>query len=237
MECGALDTLSKLTKKILKAEDVDVLVSLDPQQDEVNSLETLLKALEQRGYVTTKSTAQRLADIILPGAEQENFSAFWMAMGKQVLARIKQDYETFMQNIVSSATAQKEFASAREETLVQHTVVEAEHRIATMSNRPIQPETVNIVATKNRDQLFQEISTFYAETLEYPLEVFSDEIELEAELGIDSIKQTELLARVSERYQLPLHPDNFRLSNYGTLGKVVDFACFMQQQSEQMTPS
>lgn len=72
----------------------------------------------------------------------------------------------------------------------------------------------------------------YAEALEYPIEVFSDEVELEAELGIDSVKQTELLARVSERYQLPPRPADFRLSNYNTMGKVVDLIYSLRPQNE-----
>ncbi len=234
LECGALDTLTRLTKKILNVgarsiptapaqEDVDILVSLDPKQDEANSLATLLKELEQRGYVSAKSTAQHLADILLPNVEQEHFNTFWMVTGKQILARIKQDYETFMQKSVPLASVREELASTGDETPVQQTAREAKHRISTMSERPIQPATANIVASKNRDQLFQEIGTLYAETLEYPFEVFSDEIQFEAELGIDSIKQAELLARVSQRYQLPPRPANFRLGNYGTMGKVVDF--------------
>jgi acyl transferase domain-containing protein len=245
VECGALDTLAKLTKEILNVgtglapaqEDVDVLVSLDAKQDETNSLDSLLKELEQHGYITAKSMSQRLADIILPGVAQEDFSAFWMAMGKQVLVWIKQDYEIYMQNGVSLASAQKELVSTREEIPVQHTLVEAEHSIATLDHRPIQPETVAIVATKNRDQLFQEISTLYAELLDYSVEVFTDEVRLEAELGIDSIKQTELLTWVSEYYQLPPRSDSFRLSDYDTIGKVVDFVYSMLTQSEQMTPS
>jgi acyl carrier protein len=63
----------------------------------------------------------------------------------------------------------------------------------------------------------------YATALEYPSEVFTEEVELEAELGIDSVKQTELLARVSERYNLPPRPADFKMSEYYTMGRIVDF--------------
>jgi acyl carrier protein len=233
VECGALDTLARLTKKILPTEDVDILVSLDLKKDETNSLETVLRELELGGYVTANSAVQHLAYIVLPGVEQENFRAFWMVMGKNILARIKQDYEIFAQDIVPSTSTRKELATTQDETLVKHAVVEAEQSRTTVSNRPIQPETMTLVATQSRDQLFREISALYAETLEYPIEVFSEEVQLEAELGIDSVKQTELLTRVSERYQLPPRPTNFRLSNYDTMGKVVDFVYSMQKQGER----
>src|SRR6476646_3892920 len=75
----------------------------------------------------------------------------------------------------------------------------------------------------NRAKLFSEMVAFYAAALEYPEEVFSEGIELEAELGIDSVKQTELLARVTEKYGLPPRPADFRLSDYRTMGRIVDF--------------
>ena len=64
----------------------------------------------------------------------------------------------------------------------------------------------------------------YAEALEYPTEVFTESVSLEADLGIDSVKQTELLARAADRYGLPeAQPEGFRLSDLDTMGKVVNY--------------
>ncbi|MGB3187262.1 MAG: phosphopantetheine-binding protein, partial [Ornithinimicrobium sp.] len=46
--------------------------------------------------------------------------------------------------------------------------------------------------------------------------------DLESELGVDSVKQTELLARVAEVFQMPARPDGFRAGDFGTLSKVTD---------------
>jgi acyl carrier protein len=75
----------------------------------------------------------------------------------------------------------------------------------------------------SRESVFREIVEIYAVALEYPNEVFTPDVELEAELGIDSVKQTELLGRLSEQYALPPRPADFRLSDYNTLGKVAEF--------------
>jgi acyl carrier protein len=40
---------------------------------------------------------------------------------------------------------------------------------------------------------------------------------------VDSVKQAELIARVAERYDMPPRPEDFRLGDYNTLGKVTDF--------------
>jgi hypothetical protein len=65
-------------------------------------------------------------------------------------------------------------------------------------------------------------SDMFATALEYPAEVFTEDVELEADLGIDSVKQTELLSR-AERYHLSERPENFRLSDWSTTGRVTDF--------------
>jgi len=62
-----------------------------------------------------------------------------------------------------------------------------------------------------------------ASALEHPVEVFTEDVELESELGVDSVKQTELLSRAVERYQLPARPADVRLSEYSAMGKVADF--------------
>jgi acyl carrier protein len=84
------------------------------------------------------------------------------------------------------------------------------------------PEVV-VAETITRADLLRKIVAMYAAALEYPEEVFTPDVELESELGVDSVKQTELLGRLSEEYALPARPADFRLANYNTLRKVTDF--------------
>jgi acyl carrier protein len=79
------------------------------------------------------------------------------------------------------------------------------------------------VAPVPREALFAEVVGMYAEALEYPAEVFTEDVKLEEDLGIDSVKQTELMARAAERYGLPQPPLDFRLGDYDTMGKLVDY--------------
>ena len=65
----------------------------------------------------------------------------------------------------------------------------------------------------------------YAQALEYPEDVFGPETDLEGELGVDSVKQTELLARVSEHFGLPPRPADFRADRYSTVGRIVELVC------------
>ncbi|MCX2954718.1 acyltransferase domain-containing protein [Lentzea sp. NEAU-D7] len=66
--------------------------------------------------------------------------------------------------------------------------------------------------------LVDELRTLYASAVGYPEEVFEADIELEADLGIDSIRQTELLQRARQKYDLP--EADIRITDYTTLESI-----------------
>ncbi|MCE1255042.1 MAG: SDR family NAD(P)-dependent oxidoreductase, partial [Anaerolineae bacterium] len=61
-----------------------------------------------------------------------------------------------------------------------------------------------------------------AEKTGYPVEMLDLELDLEADLGIDTVKQAELFATVRETYGIPRR-EELRLSDYNTLNKVIQF--------------
>ncbi|MEU6201624.1 acyltransferase domain-containing protein [Streptomyces sp. NPDC047061] len=78
----------------------------------------------------------------------------------------------------------------------------------------------------DREAVFGRIRSLYAEALEYPEEVLTEDAELEAELGIDSVKQVELLDRVRRLFDLDERGEGERGPRFGqndTLGGVVDY--------------
>jgi acyl carrier protein len=86
-----------------------------------------------------------------------------------------------------------------------------------------------------RDRLFSELVAAYAEAMEYPPEVFTETVELEAELGIDSVKQTEILGRIREAYRLPRLPANVRINDFKTMGQIVDLVFANQGRAAAAT--
>jgi acyl carrier protein len=84
----------------------------------------------------------------------------------------------------------------------------------------------------DRTEILRTLTAMYALALEYPEEVFAQDTDLEAELGVDSVKQTELLARVSAHYELPAPDESFRLSHYGTLARIADLVQFSSSRPE-----
>ncbi|WP_158609476.1 acyltransferase domain-containing protein [Kocuria soli] len=75
----------------------------------------------------------------------------------------------------------------------------------------------------SEDEVVQRLAVLYAEALEYPVEVFTEDlgVQLEADLGVDSVKQTDLLARVAEEFGMPVPGEGFSVAGYPTFGSVV----------------
>jgi malonyl CoA-acyl carrier protein transacylase len=81
------------------------------------------------------------------------------------------------------------------------------------------------VPSEPEDEL-QEIKTYVltlvSEKTGYPFEVLDLKLDLEADLGIDTVKQAELFASIREHFDIPRRED-LRLSEYNTLAKVMAF--------------
>lgn len=88
---------------------------------------------------------------------------------------------------------------------------------ATSPAAPVEP-----AAAPGRAEVLANVVDLYATALEYPPEVLEEDTDLESELGVDSVKQTELLARVAYHFGMPPRPDGFRAADYSTLRRVVD---------------
>jgi acyl transferase domain-containing protein len=63
----------------------------------------------------------------------------------------------------------------------------------------------------DRKVLMDELAEMYAEDLGFPVEMLTPDIDLEADLGVDSVKQIALFERVRRQYELPDLPSQRRI--------------------------
>lgn len=75
----------------------------------------------------------------------------------------------------------------------------------------------------DRSQVVARLRELYAQALEYPADLLTENALLEAELGVDSLKQTSLLAKVVEQFGLDDRPDDLRVWELPTLGRIADY--------------
>ena len=83
-------------------------------------------------------------------------------------------------------------------------------------------QVVTPAAAPSREDTLDRLRALYARVLEYPPEVFTEDAQLEAELGVDSLKQTSLLTAVITEFGLPTDGGDLRVWEFPTLGRIAD---------------
>jgi malonyl CoA-acyl carrier protein transacylase len=208
-ECGALDTLSGIVRRILTGSDVAVVPCLVPGPAARQSLESAVEALTGK-VVGARPVAHDLGELLPSGTDAATIGAFFAEHGDRVRSFVQAEFDGFLASRGIPAAAPSIPTAEGADAL--------EAPVAAGS-----PATGGNGGVGSRDELFGELVKTYAAALEYPEEVFTEDVALEAELGVDSVKQAELIGRVAELYDMPPRPEDFRLGDYDTLGKVTDF--------------
>jgi malonyl CoA-acyl carrier protein transacylase len=205
VEAGALTAMSKLVKAVIPNRTTS-LASFARDGDGL-AVPATLDALRAGGWLKGESV-HRLAETLAPGVDQAVFAAFWAEHRAEIVALVTERAREF-------ETGGKPVASP------------PPMRLVSLPAEPPAPPVVKLAAVPtariDREQLLVEVRTVYATALEYPAEVFTDDVLLEAELGVDSVKQIELMTRVATRYGISEQVQGLRLTDYDTMGKVVDF--------------
>ena len=62
----------------------------------------------------------------------------------------------------------------------------------------------------------------FSEVTKYPEDMLDLEMEMEADLGIDTVKQATILSMIGEKYRME-RDDNLKLSDYPTIGHILDY--------------
>ncbi|MFE5160374.1 acyltransferase domain-containing protein [Streptomyces sp. NPDC056697] len=217
VEAGGRAALSKLVAKVTDGAELRSLPTLALTGGRL-ALDGTLEALREAGLAAPERGG--LAELLAPSVPSDVFAAYWSEHGHMVLELVRTELDAFRKSTETEPAAGPEPAAEPEAA----SEPAAPAPSASSASEP-RPEGYD------RERLFEELRTLYAEALEYPEDVFEDEVQLEAELGVDSVKQVELLSRVSSRYGLPPRESGFRLATYNTMGKITDFV--LEQMNDQ----
>ena len=104
--------------------------------------------------------------------------------------------------------------------------------IATPVAPPAQPRTVPVsstpspmtagVPTLTRDAVLAKVVALVAEKTGYPTDMLDPNLDMEADLGIDTVKQAEIFGQLREQFAIP-REEGLTLKDYPTLAKVADY--------------
>jgi acyl transferase domain-containing protein len=84
------------------------------------------------------------------------------------------------------------------------------------------PAAVTVVAAGGLDPVAEKVLELVAQKTGYPRDMLELDLDLEADLGIDTVKQAEVFGMVREHFAIPRN-DNIKLREYPTLKHVIGF--------------
>ena len=88
---------------------------------------------------------------------------------------------------------------------------------------PASTSTPVLASADDDEAVKQKVMDIVAEKTGYPKDMLDPELDLEADLGIDTVKQAEMFASVRAAYGIP-RDESIKLRDFPTLGHVIQFA-------------
>ena len=107
-----------------------------------------------------------------------------------------------------------QFVRDRRPDLAAPVVVETPQPAARPAVAPLEPDT--------GDAVKERVLALFAEKTGYPPDMLDPDLDLEADLGIDTVKQAEMFAAIREAYNIP-RDDKLKLRDFPTLAHVIQF--------------
>ncbi len=89
--------------------------------------------------------------------------------------------------------------------------------------------------TEKRDAVKEKVLALVAEKTGYPVDMLDLDLDLEADLGVDTVKQAEVFAAIRESYNIP-RDENRKLRDYPTLAHVIRFVYEKRADLVSTTP-
>ncbi len=108
---------------------------------------------------------------------------------------------------------------------------------ASTSAEPTPPASIEVpVASPTADSIKDKVLEIVAEKTGYPKDMLDLDLDLEADLGIDTVKQAEMFAAIRAAYNIP-RDENLKLRDFPTLAHVIQFAQSGQRATAPSSPT
>jgi len=129
--------------------------------------------------------------------------------GRILVAQDKEDYISMQHEDVEAAS------------LEENTWNEVDVQLANGSRNTFLDENTNVSESIDHQQIIDEVLSIYSNVTQYPKEMLDLSMELEADLGVDTVKQATIFSMIAERFNMDLQEGEF-ISNYNTIGQMVE---------------
>ncbi len=106
-------------------------------------------------------------------------------------------------------------------------------QVANLSPEPV-GQIANLSYGADKETIKTDVLQVFSEVTKYPIDMLELDMEMEADLGIDTVKQATILSILGEKYMLQ-REEGMQLSNYPTIGHIVDLI-YQKAGSAKMPP-
>lgn len=235
VEAGPKGTLASLTAEICAAlgrEELDVVPSDDPQRPGPYAL---ARAAAMWAAHQSHDESLRPAELSAPdearlslfGAAEEQaltshpgFSDFWRRHRDHLAQHVRELFAA-EQSLISELTARPDEAAPELDTALPEPLLETEPGAAPEGTPEPAPETAEVPPAG-----LEEVTAFLlaaiSEQTGYPADIIDLDADMEADLGIDTVKQAQVMGKVRDVYRLSADP-NLTLADVPTLRKVAEY--------------
>jgi len=107
---------------------------------------------------------------------------------------------------------------------------------APVAPQPPAPSKPAAATEKKADTVKEKVLALVAEKTGYPVDMLDLDLDLEADLGVDTVKQAEVFASIREVYNIP-RDENRKLRDYPTLAHVIRFVYDKRPDVAAETPA
>lgn len=105
-------------------------------------------------------------------------------------------------------------------------VIEMKKDVSSPTSEPVQPEPKAVTpiqpVQRQTDTVKERVLTLVSEKTGYPIDMLDLDLDLEADLGVDTVKQAEVFATIREAYGIA-RDDQVKLRDFPTLAHVIRF--------------
>lgn len=242
VEAGPKGTLASLAAEISAAlgqEELDVVPTDDPQRPGSYALAraAAMWAAHQshdeslRPAESAASDEPRLSLFDRPEedtlARDPGFSAFWRRHRAHLAQHVRELYAT-EQSLISELTSRPNEHAPELDTALPEPISDTElHSVAGSVLEPAQPEPAptpapSAIAGATLEEVTAFLLAAISEQTGYPAEIIDLDADMEADLGIDTVKQAQVMGKVRDRYRLSADP-SLTLADVPTLRKVAEY--------------
>lgn len=218
VECGPNNILSKLTEKILSDSPKLIMYTNSSHEDTMLSIAKFLAKYNLNVYENTKGLGDNDMKTILINTISI-ITGYPIKIIKQYIENCNSG--NYVQELAINSFAEKEILSRLEGTFREsnlNSVIKENYLSADNAILELSP---NSQAT-TIDDIVNYLKKVISQKTGYPVELLDNNADLEADLGIDSVKQAEIIGKVREYYDYELDSD-VKVKDYPNIKSIAEY--------------